>query len=248
VAFKDHFSGHAGDYARFRPDYPEALFAYLSDQAPARARGWDCATGSGQAALGLAAYFEHVVATDAAATQLAHAARDPRISYAVALAEASPLTAESVDLATVAQSLHWFELDRFYAEVGRVLRPHGVLAAWCYGLHRVAPEIDRLADHLYADVLGPYWPSERHHVEAGYRDLPFPFPEIASPFFSMERSWSLEDYLGYLGTWSAVRRYRAANRADPLEAVAAELAERWGPPGEARRVTWPIHLRIGRRT
>lgn len=246
MSFKDHFSGHAQDYARFRPDYPGALYAFLAGQAPARSRAWDCATGSGQAALGLAAHFERVVATDAAAAQLVHAARPPRVAYAVALAEAAPLAARSMDLVTVAQSLHWFDLDRFYRETLRVLRPGGVLAAWCYGLHRVTPAIDTLVDRLYEDVLGPYWPPERRHIEAGYRTLAFPFPELAAPSFSMECSWRLDDYLGYLGTWSAVRRYRAARGVDPLKAMATELAGHWGNPGDARRVTWPIQLRIGR--
>lgn len=246
MSFKDHFSGHADDYARFRPDYPEALYAFLAGCAPARSRAWDCATGSGQAALGLAARFERVVATDAAAAQLAHAPRHPRVTYAVALAEAAPLATEGMDVVTVAQSLHWFDLERFYREARRVLRPHGLLAAWCYGLHRVAPEIDALVDRLYDDVLGPYWPPERHHIDAGYRTLAFPFPGFDVPSFSMERWWSLDEYLGYLGTWSAVRRYRAAHRVDPLEAMAAELAGHWGT-GEPRRVTWPIHLRVGRR-
>lgn len=246
LSFKDHFSGHAHDYARFRPDYPEALYAFLADEAPARSRAWDCATGSGQAAVGLAARFEQVVATDAAAAQLAQARRDARVAYAVALAEAAPLAGGSTDLVTVAQSLHWFDLDRFYREVRRVLRPHGVVAAWCYGLHRVAPAIDELVDRFYDDVLGPYWPPERRHIDAAYRSLAFPFAELATPPFSIERTWRLDDYLGYLGTWSAVHRYRFARRVDPLAAMAAELAGRWGAPGTLRRVTWPIHLRIGR--
>jgi len=244
--FKDHFSGHAPDYARFRPDYPEALYAFLAGQAPGRTRAWDCATGNGQAALGLATRFERVVATDAAAAQVAQAPRHPRVAYAVALAEAAPFAAGTMDLVTAAQSLHWFDLERFYGEASRVLRPHGVVAAWCYGLHRVAPEIDALVDRLYEDVLGPCWPPERRHIEAGYRTLAFPFLEIPAPSFSMERSWRLEEYLGYLGTWSAVRRYRATRGVDPLEATAVELTGRWGAAGEARRVIWPVHLRVGR--
>jgi SAM-dependent methyltransferase len=246
LSFKDHFSRHARDYARFRPDYPEALYAFLAERSPGRSCAWDCATGSGQAALGLATRFDVVVATDASAGQLAQAAAHPRIAYAVALAEAAPLGNAGTDLVTVAQALHWFDLDRFYREARRVLRPRGVLAAWCYGLHRVTPGIDALVDRFYEDVLGPYWPPERRHIESGYRTLPFPFTELAVPSFSVERRWRLDEYLGYLGTWSAVQRYRAARGHDPLALLAVQLSRRWGAPGERRRVAWSIHLRLGR--
>jgi len=72
--FADHFSATAAAYATFRPRYPDALFEWLAAIAPSRECAWDCATGSGQAASGLARHFEQVVATDPSAAQLAHAA------------------------------------------------------------------------------------------------------------------------------------------------------------------------------
>lgn len=67
MSFKDHFLETAAGYVRFRPRYPEALFDYLAGEAPGRERAWDCATGSGQAAIGLARHFEQGIATDAGA-------------------------------------------------------------------------------------------------------------------------------------------------------------------------------------
>ncbi len=61
MKFKDHFSGHAANYAKFRPNYPRQLFEYLVSIAPGRGRAWDCATGNGQAAVGLSAFFECVI-------------------------------------------------------------------------------------------------------------------------------------------------------------------------------------------
>ncbi len=58
VTFKDHFSRLAAQYAEFRPRYPGALFDLLARIAPARARAWDCACGSGQATLDLAERFD----------------------------------------------------------------------------------------------------------------------------------------------------------------------------------------------
>ena len=119
--FKDHFSGHALDYRAFRPAYPPELFAFLAHSAPARDLAWDCGTGNGQAAIGLAEHFASVFATDASAEQIKNAARHPKIEYAVAPAEQCPLADHSADLITVTQALHWFHLDRFYAEVRRVV-------------------------------------------------------------------------------------------------------------------------------
>lgn len=246
-AFADHFTSVAADYASFRPTYPAALFAWLADIVPGRALAWDCAAGSGQASRGLAAHFERVIATDASAAQIAAAASHPRVEYRVAPAEASGLPDGVVDLVTVAQALHWFDLDRFYAEARRVLKPGGVLAVWTYGVLSVAGEaVDARARAFYRETVGPYWPPERRHVESGYRTLPFPFAELETPAFRMEASWSLPELLGYFRSWSATARYLAERGHDPVEALAAELAPLWGSSPDHRTITWPLALRVGR--
>lgn len=53
----DQFSAVARAYARYRPSYPAELFAALARAAPGRRAAWDCATGTGQAATGLAAHL-----------------------------------------------------------------------------------------------------------------------------------------------------------------------------------------------
>ncbi len=245
--FKDHFSGAAREYAAHRPRYPEALFAELARLAPARQRAWDCATGSGQAALGLAAHFQQVTATDASAQQIARALPHPRVTYRVAPAEASGLPAASVDLVAVAQAAHWFDLPRFYAEANRVLRPGGLVALWGYERLAVAPEVDAVIETFYADALGPYWPPERRHVETAYRELPFPYAELAAPAFGLAAEWDLDALMGYFATWSAVRRCREATGQDPLPRMRERLLAVWGSPGTAKTLKWPLFLRLGRR-
>jgi SAM-dependent methyltransferase len=243
--FKDHFSDRSREYGCFRPDYPESLYAYLAEHAPGRDLAWDCACGSGQAALGLARHFRRVVATDASAEQIAAARPAANVEYRVAAAETSGLPGRSLDLVAVAQALHWFDLDRFYAEVGRVLKPNGLLAAWSYDLLRIDPEIDALIGDLYRNELGPYWPPERRWVELGYQGLRFPFPELTPPPLAMQAEWPLSRLLGYLGTWSAVRGYREALSRDPLARLEPGLRSLWGNPARVRRVHWPLSLRIG---
>ncbi len=244
--FKDHFSRQAGDYARFRPQYPPTLFEFLASLAPGRERAWDCGTGSGQAALGLAGFFEQVIGTDASRQQIDRALRHRRIKYRVASAEASGLETASIDLTVVAQALHWFDLDRFYAEVRRVSKPAALLAAWTYDLFRITPEVDAAVHHFYKEIVGAYWPPERRWVEDRYRTIPFPFEECPAPTFTLEAEWELADLIGMLGTWSATQRCREITGEEPIEAVADALKRAWGPAETVRKVTWPLNLRVGR--
>src|SRR3954468_16477403 len=100
--FHNHFSSFANRYADFRPHYPAALFDFLATLAPRDALVWDCAAGSGQATLDLAARFDQVIATDGSAQQITSAPQHPNIEYRVALAEQSPLPDASAGLITVA--------------------------------------------------------------------------------------------------------------------------------------------------
>jgi len=245
--FEDHFSGISTGYALYRPHYPDALFDWLASIAPKRDLAWDCATGTGQAAVQLAQRFERVVASDAAAAQIASAQRVVGVEYAVCAAEDPRVLRDgSVDLVTVAQALHWFEHDRFFAEVRRVLSPGGVFAAWTYQLFHVEPRIDAIIEAWYRGPLDAYWPSARRHVEAGYRTIPFPFDSIATPDIQMAASWRLADVLGYLRTWSATSRYKEARGVDPVSLIESQLAQAWGDPEQARRVVWEMPLLVGR--
>src|SRR5215213_5453758 len=134
-----------------RPTYPDELFAFLATLVPSRDVAWDCATGNGQAATHLAGYFERVVATDESGEMIAQATPDPRITYRVAEAEDSGLEDRSVVLVTVASAIHWFNLGRFYAEVNRVVKPGGTIAAWTYYTPVFGGAIDAVIQRLVHD-------------------------------------------------------------------------------------------------
>jgi SAM-dependent methyltransferase len=244
-AFKDHFSKQAAEYATFRPRSPQELFRYLARLAPGTELAWDCATGNGQAAVALAEVFDRVIATDASENQIANAERHPRVVYRVAPAEKSGIEPGTINVVTIAQALHWFDLERFYAEARRVLKPQGVIAAWAYKLAQVTPSIDAVVNHYYSDVVGAYWPAERALVEK-FEELSFPFPEIAAPPFEMVAEWNAEHLIGYLRTWSATQRFMAANQHDPLEMIDRDLRSKWGSGEQLRRVVWPLTVRIAR--
>jgi len=241
--FNDHFSSHADSYATYRPTYPQALMQFLADCCENRVLAWDCATGNGQTAIALATHFDHIIATDASEAQICSATRHPRIDYRVARAESSGLDARSVDLITVSQALHWFEIDRFFDEAMRVLVPGGVLSAWSYELCVVEPEIDAQILNLYRQI-DQYWPPERRIVEDRYRGIELPMPAIAAPEFEMTAAWKADAMLGYLRTWSACQRYLRERGTDPVKAIEEALRRLWG--AETREVRWPLALKIGR--
>jgi SAM-dependent methyltransferase len=245
--YADHFSRLAPAYASCRPHYPEELFTYLAALAPNRELAWDCAAGSGQAAIPLARRFNRVIATDISAAMLDQASRHPGVEYRVAPAESSGLADATADLVTVAQALHWLNTPTFYAEAKRVLVPGGVLAVWSYGTQQVAdPDLDRVLRRFYTDVVGPFWPPERCHVESGYRTLPFPFSELETPALDMVEHWNLSQFLGYVRTWSATQQFLEAMGHDAVDQLEQDLVPHWGNPSASLRIRWPLALRVGR--
>ena len=241
------FAGVARQYAEFRPGYPEELFAWLADAVTARHAVWDCGCGSGQASRALAARFDEVFATDAAPEQIAAARPHPRIHYSVAPAERSGLPDAAVNLVTVAQALHWFDLASFYEEARRVARPGALLAAWTYPRPQfVEAGPEEVFRDFYSRVVGAYWPAERRHVEDRYASLPFPAGEIDHPGFGLDLEWSIDQVLGYVSSWSATARYREARRADPVPLLHAGLRAAW-PEGRATlQLRMPLALRVAR--
>ncbi len=241
--FRDNFSRDSASYAEYRPRYPRDLFAWLASVSVGHELAWDAGTGNGQAAVALADHFNRVIATDPSVKQLEQAVAHPRVEYLVA-AEAADLDPVSVDLATVAQALHWFDRPAFWSEVRRVVRPGGIVAVWCYELQHVSPDLDAVIGRFYRETVGPYWTPDRRLVEDGYRSIEFPFAELAVPSFAMTAEWTLEQQVGYLGTWSAVGRYRDQVGTDPVSLVRPDLERVWGAD-PVRTVSWPLSVRAG---
>jgi ubiquinone/menaquinone biosynthesis C-methylase UbiE len=245
MTIQNHFSQLADLYSRYRPQYPAALYAYLASLAPGHELAWDCGTGNGQAARGLAEHFDRVWATDSSPNQIGQAISDPRITYHQAEAGHSGLPDASTDLAAAAQAIHWFDLGEYYAEVRRVLKPWGIIAAWTYQLAQVSPAVDSILATYFQDVLGPYWSPRIQLVMESYRTLPFPFDEIQPPAFEMAVDWTLDELRGFLASWSATRPFQEAQGHHPLELVDEALREAWGA-AERRRVRWDLPVRVGK--
>ena len=237
MTFNDWFGAVADRYATARPEYPDELYAYLARVAPA-GLVWDCACGNGQASHALARYFEAVVATDASERQIAATTGAANLEFRVAPASASGLADRSAALVTVAQALHWFAGAEFYAEATRVLVPGGVLAAWSYGRCRTSAAVDAIVEHLFTDMLGPFWPTGRRYVDEGYASFSLPGKALDAPRFAIRAHWRADDLLAYLSTWSAVGRYRDERGTDPVAELSDEIRRAF--PADAALVEWPL--------
>jgi len=246
MPFRDYFSDHARDYLRYRPGYPSVLFEYLASLAPSRELAWDCGTGSGQAAVGLAKLFKRVIATDASEEQIKHAIPNENVDYRVEPAERTSISAHTVDLVTVGVAVHWFDFEPFYEEVRRVSKPAAIIAVWTYHYPDISPAVNEVIDRYNREILAGYWPERIHYLTEHYATLPFPFTPVSSPMFEMQSNWDLSDLVGFINSWSASRHYLANNGPDSLHKVWTDLENTWGASTEKRLIRWPLYLRVGR--
>jgi SAM-dependent methyltransferase len=240
------FSRVAASYTAARPGYPQELFDWLADQVERHELAWDAATGGGQAAMGLTRHFRRVMASDRSREQLAHAQVHPRIHYRAATAEASGLPDRSVDLIVAAAAIHWFDLDRFYAEAMRVVRPGGVLAAWTYHVAHVEPPFDAVLGPFYENVVAPHFGSGARLVDDRYEGLTLPGSALRPPAFVASVRWTEPQILAFIRTWSGVEAYRRATGRDPVHLVEPAIRARCESPGAVHELRWPLYLRASR--
>ena len=234
-------------YARYRPVYPDRLAKFLASVSPDNRLALDIGCGNGQLAIQLANRFEHVIGIDSSVDQIAHAVHHERVEYRCAPAEYLPMLDRSASLVAAAQAAHWFDLPAFFDEVRRICVPSGVLALISYGVPCLdEPELNERFDHFYREEINPFWPPERKLVDEGYARIGFPFSEFPAPPVSILLQWNLFELLGYISTWSAVRRAREEGRQEILSSFGEEMAKLWGSSDVRRSICWPINMRIGR--
>jgi ubiquinone/menaquinone biosynthesis C-methylase UbiE len=244
MTFKDLFSGHSEEYSQHRPVYPPELFEYLSSIVSSHETAWDCATGNGQAAIGLTSYFNKVYATDASEKQIAHAFPHPKIQYSTALAEKSGLPDSSVDLITLATAIHWIQLDKFEREVRRVLKPGGKLAVWNYTRIIINKEITAILDDYFRKILGNYWDPKLFDLLNDESLYELPFKKIESPEIPMISYWNFGQVINYLGTWSGAQKFIKENNSDPLNLIYEKIKLAWGDENKIKKINWKYFLRV----
>jgi hypothetical protein len=241
---KDNFSKQSGIYAQYRPEYPQELFDCILSFTANKETAWDCGTGNGQSAKVLAKYFEKVIATDISQKQLDNAEKEPNIFYSLQPAEQTNIASGSIDLITVAQSMHWFNFEKFYTEAERVANKNCVIAIWCYSLLHISEPVDEIIEHYHYNTLGKWWDAERKYVDDEYRNIPFPYKRIDNPGFCIEKNWALDELEGYFNTWSALQKFITAGNDNPVPGIINAIKPYWGSD-EKRKIIFPVHLLLG---
>lgn len=253
------FDKQADLYLDARPNYPSSWYSLLSDRTTLHSLAWDVGTGNGQAALALADHYSHVIATDISQAQLSRAPPHPKVKYLytpLSLTENELVTLigpdNSVDLITVAQAVHWFDLPRFYSTVTRLLRkPGGVFAVWGYNDIVVSDEFDVVMKKFHDTTL-PFWDKKIEYLFDGYKTLPFPFEDVRLGCEGMPKAMEIPKrlsfgwFLGMVKSWSAV--VTAAERGVDLvpEEVVKEFERAWGGPDLVRDVVYKAFLLAGK--
>lgn len=244
-----YYSDLAPHYSKYRPNYPECLFQYLTEHTLIRNHAWDCATGNGQAALRLVPYFNRITATDISEAQIQCAPKHEQITYIVTAAEKTAIMPASVDLAVIAQAIHWLDRNTFYGELKRVLKPNATVAVLSYS-HWETLTVDSPAAEVmksfYTTVCMPYWLPTWRQFRVEQNSFEFPFVEIAAPDLKMEAYWDLQDVLGFANSMASVRRYRTVTGNDPIPSLFRELESVWEMSEQKYRFSWILNARIGR--
>lgn len=245
---KNWFDSSATQYKAVRPQYPVELFDFLSAQTEGHGLAIDCGAGNGQATVPLSRHYHEVVGIDIGANLLAEATKAERVKYLLSSTSALPFAANSADIITSASAAHWFDLDKFYSEAERVLKPGGVLALWVYTyMPKVDPKIDEVIDKLIKVTLAKYMDPRLDWVTNQYENLPFPYPKEEKKTFGYSIRGDFNRFAAVFESLSFVKNYMAETGKNPLDEVRDELSGLWGPKGAERVMTWDNRVITGRK-
>lgn len=232
------FDAWAGDYDRFRPGYPDALFEMIASELPLPRipHVVDLGAGTGRASLAMAGLGWRVTAVEPGKPMLdvlrGRAANDGLlVSTVQASAEETGLDADSADLVTAAQAFHWFDQPQALSEIARILKPGGGLAL--FWNVRDASRAPFLAD--YAKVLERYV----GEADAGRYEASMPeeatrrvleshgaFEDVRLNVLHHETTMTDEQFVGVVFTASYVRVNKTPEEQDRFRLDLAALLGR----------------------
>ncbi|KAG2378903.1 hypothetical protein C9374_008051 [Naegleria lovaniensis] len=120
-------------------------------------------------------------------------------------------TLETFDLIVSSASLHWFDFEKFFKSVDKVLKKGGLLVSWCYGLHTFENEQAQktLLEFYHSDLLKDCWTSRRYHIDTEYKHIPhIPYPQNKEYItYTITSKVTLDQYIGFISTWSSLHLF-----------------------------------------
>ena len=169
--------------------YPQKLFEKVYNYHKSHNGSFDAAldvaTGTGQVTQVLADSFKKVYGVDLSAKMLENAVKKPNIAYSVSTAEnLDQFEDSSIDLLTVAEAAHWFDLPKFLEESYRVLKSPlsssdgggGTLAIWGYSsnIFENYPTATELLIDYSNNFMDEYWENGRTKIDNLYKEFEIP--------------------------------------------------------------------------
>jgi Methylase involved in ubiquinone/menaquinone biosynthesis len=221
------FDNKSDQYAQFRPRYPMEFYNHLLSLKEIKEKLWDCGCGNGQVSIDLVNFFDEIYATDISENQIRNGFIHKKIQYLVEPSERTSFGNSFFDIICVAQALHWFDLDKFFTEADRVLKPNGILACFGYGFFSINSEIDKIINEHLLSVVDEYWSDGNRLIMSGFKSVKFPFQEVISPKLNLVQKWNLSALLDYLDTWSAVKIYNNKFKTSVTQNLKKELNPSW---------------------
>lgn len=244
-AHSSTFNRKSEDYSLYRPKYPPEVYAFIDEECASHHCAWDSACGNGQVAIDLVPLFSRIEASDLNENQIRHAFRHEKIHYSVQDSERTIFPDQSFDAVCIAQAIHWLDLDRYFREVGRVLKRNGLFACWGYGFFHITPVLDEIIENCLMRNIKPYWSEKSRLLHDGYTTIAFPFERITTPHIEFTEKWSLHQLLAYLSTWSAVKLHQHHEAFDLLKELEEQLMNQWGAR-ERREINIDFFFHAGR--
>lgn len=204
---------HTANYKTYRPTYPEKLYLSILEyyfdttnhdivnEGTKIPLALDVACGNGQATVDLSNYCQKIIGIDASQTQLDNAVRKDNIEYLCHNAEdLTFIESNTIDLITVATALHWFNIEEFFSQAKRILKPnHGVIAIWTYGIGTLNnPDATKLVCQFDEVDLADYWSDKRKLIDENYSSVLhlFPYEETrVKHVINCEKELSIRHYI-----------------------------------------------------
>lgn len=267
----------ASDYEKFRPVYPSEFYDFLRSQFAGKpSLAVDLGCGTGQATVALAELADKVIGIDNSQTMVDQANKShPQSNISFRVGNDSNFeqhfSPESIDLITVAEAAHYFDLPNFYPKAHKLLKKGGLLAIWAYygqgveGHPAVADIYEKYMDG--EDLMGKYWSKGKQIVTEFYQNDKIPsdlFKNVVYHFNSSKnfgtnevleitKKMKLRDLINYCRTSSGYHSWLEANpelakENDIVDAMLHEITEATGLTLDSDiNVKWNTVYMLGRK-